>query len=613
MATHTNNLSYNLPFKVEFVSYSDSENSVKYLKQLQKFTINKNPNFIEDLGLKEYDNLAVRFTSTSLNKDENAKLFMDCFDYIDELTNDLELEQSESGYIYLENEIMIHRHLDNDVGSPLIPGVYRIKVIYNGETYYSQILIKPNNLDINEHYQMVKEIETQVKGLARDWIRKNKSLEVLNEYKDIDPTYLDYAYLLLKHQNLLEYSMNIILKNPYTGLDKNYVEMPLIKSKKIDSTSLKLNQIKHGSTLFMRNSLSNQKIYTYNMIENYDNKVNTYLVKVLNDFIGLLKKAEQDIVKIKKYFHDELKELNYYNRYKKNLGQESKILNREKQLKQITIFEESIIDLHAKLLNFQNTSFIQLLKTKHKGTLSTQFIKTPGYNNFYRISLLVNGRLENKIEDLFDYNWKSTEVLYEYWCMIQIIDYLIKLNYQPIGGWIYKKEEKDNRITVPSIPDGEYIDFEKGEYTLKLTFNSEIGKSPEEATVKKSPYWIRVERNKPDFRLDVYKDNEFKKTIIMDSKYSPAARFWNKKLINTSRKSKVVEQLKIYANNIYKLNTRRVNVVEEVLALCPTVINTDDLFDIDENHSIGVATLKPGIENHKFKERLEYLITINSY
>ncbi|MEN2468161.1 nuclease domain-containing protein [Ornithinibacillus sp. JPR2-1] len=611
MAILTSELTSDQPFKVEFVSYYNTENEVKYLKQLKRFSMNKDLNFIEDLGLLEYDNLAVRFTTTSSEKDEDAKLFMDCFDYIDELGDDVELEQGKTGFICLDNEIMIHRHLNNDVGSPLIPGVYKVKVVYKGETYYSQILIKPNNIEINEHYQMVKDIESKVKGLARDWIRKNKSLGLLNETTEIDPTYLDYAYLLLKHQRLMEYSMSTILKNPYIDLDKNHLEMPLVKSKKFDSISLKLNQIKHSPTLYMRNPLSNEKVYSYTMVENYDNKVNNYLVKVLYDLIELLKKAKFDIGKVKEYFNNELADLKRY-RFGKKTGIDSKILNREKQLRRIIQFEIAVDDLRVKLLNFRNTAFIKQLRPTRKVTLSQQFIKTPGYNNFYRIHLLVNGQIENKIEDLFDYNWKSTEVLYEYWCMIQIIEYLVKIGYQPIQGWIYQKENKDNKITVPAIPDGTSINFKKGDYTLKLIFNAMIGKTPEQAKADKSPYWIRVERNKPDFRLDVYKHNNFIKTIIMDSKYSPALRFWNKKLINTSKKSKVVEQLKIYANNIYKLNTRRENVVEEVLALCPTVINKNDLLDIDENHSIGVATLKPGIENNKFKERLEYLISVNS-
>ena len=58
--------------------------------------------------------------------------------------------------------------------------------------YYSQILIKPQNMDIEEHYLMIKGIEANVKGLARDWIRKNKSLGILMDFKDIDPT--DWKY-----------------------------------------------------------------------------------------------------------------------------------------------------------------------------------------------------------------------------------------------------------------------------------------------------------------------------------------------------------------------------------------------------------------------------------
>lgn len=592
-----------VPFKIEFVSYLNTGRDIRYLKALETFTTSSNPVFIVDLGLKEYDNLAVRFSSDDINEKE-IRLYMDCFDFIDEIEEDVTLGIENTGFITQNKEVFIHRHFDNDVGSPLIPGVYKIKVVSGEGVYYSQILINPNNLEIDEHYQMIKEIESNVKGLARDWVRKNKSLEILKDCRDIDPTYLDYAYLILKNKDLLKYSMDIVKKNPYTSLIKTYNEIPFSKSGKLDSRSMKLNQLKHSGALYNRYVSSNQKIYSYKMAEDYGNKVNQYLLKTIEDFLFILKKSLMDISEIKKFFKNEIDELNRYNRYK-TLGRESRINNREQQLLNIIRFENSIIEFQNNLQHFKNTTFLKNVKQINNVRVSQQFIKTPGYNNFYRVSLLINGQLQNQIEDLYDYNWKSTEILYEYWCMIKIVECLKELEFTPVKGWFFEDSNEHKKVTIPAIPDGTSIDFKKDNYCLKLIFNEAIGKSPEVAEQDGCPYWIRTERNKPDFRLDVYKDETFQKTIILDAKYSSAERFWNKKHINTSKKSKVVEQLKLYANNIYNIRNRRENVVEVVIALCPTYIKAYETFDNDENHSIGVATLKPGLENVDFKQKLE--------
>lgn len=592
-----------VPFKIEFVSYNNKGNDVRYLKELKKFTLDSSPSFFEDLGLKEYDNLAVRFSSNEENKNE-IRLYMDCFDYIDEIEEDLTLEIENTGFITQNKEVFIHRHFDNDVGIPLIPGVYKVKVVSSENIYYSQILINPNNLEIDEHYQMIKDIESKVKGLARDWVRKNKSLEILKNCKDIDPTYLDYASLIMKNEALLKYSMDIVKNNPYRNLSKIYHEVAFSRSGKLDSKSTKLNQLKHSAALYNKYISSNEKIYSYKMDEEFENKVNHYLLKIIDEFIYILKKALIDIIEVKKYFKKEIKELNRYN-YFKTIGRTSKIYNREHQLINILNFEDSIIEFQNNLQHFKNTTFLKNIKKQNSVRISPQMIKTPGYNNFYRVALLINGQLQNKIEDLYNYNWKSTEVLYEYWCMITIIESLKELNFSPIKGWIFEETNDQKKVTIPAIPDGTYIDFKKDNYSLKLIFNAAIGKTREESEKSNSPYWIRTERNKPDFRLDVYKDNIFQKTIILDAKYSSAERFWNKKYINTAKKSKIVEQLKLYANNIYNIRNIRENVVEIVIALCPTYIKDYKTFDNDEDHLIGVATLKPGLEPSIFTKKLK--------
>ena len=188
---------------------------------------------------------------------------------------------------------------------------------------------------------------------------------------------------------------------------------------------------------------------------------------------------------------------------------------------------------------------------------------------------------------------------------------LLELKFMPIEGWIYDSKKDFNEIVIPSIPDDTFIKFHKDDTEIKLIFNSEIGKTPEQAMKKKSPYWIRSSRNKPDFRIDIYEKGDYLKTIILDSKYSPAERVWNKKYVNVSKQNKVVEQFKMYVNMVIKVNTRNQHVVEEVIGLCPTEVN-EGILETDHNHLVTVATLKPGFKNNLLLERLNYLITGNT-
>ncbi|WP_153732788.1 nuclease domain-containing protein [Sporosarcina obsidiansis] len=597
-----------LPFKVAFITYKPKKDKeIKSINYVKKFSLSKDINFIEDLNLLEYDNLVVKLLSKD-TVDPESRLYMDCFEYIDEIKDSIDFDENGEEFVTLNKEAIIHRHYNNDVSFPLIPGIYRIKVLWQQTYYYSQIIVKPNNLEIEEHNQMIYEIEMHAKGLARDWIRKNSSLDFLNGMDKMDPTYLDYASILVKNKSLLNKSIIVILNNPNTSLFKEYQLMPFIKSKKIDGKSLRMSQVKSNASLYNFRSSANLEIYSHVMIDVYDNNVNFYLINVIKDFQTILKKAKLDIVAVLNYLREDLHQLN---RYKKeyNVGSMLKITNREKQILKVEKFNSSIEDLYNNLSGFLNRTFLSELIVPYKVNLSQQFIKTPGYNNFYKIHKLINTNLDNDIEDLYEYNWKSSEVLYEYWCFIKLVEILIELKFTPTDGWIYSLEIDKKGISIPAIPDNTFVTFEKNQTTIKLLFNSAIEQLPKQAKKNESSYWTRSNRNKPDFRIDIYEHGQFIKTIILDSKYSPANRVWNKRLNNSSNSSKVVEQLKMYVNMIIKINTRNTHVVEEVIALCPTEINNKQLIEHDSNHLVTIATMKPGLENNDLKERLLYLIT----
>lgn len=595
----------NLPFKITFITYHSINSEVKKRKTLGKYSFKNQLSFIEDLDLYEYDSLSVCFSSNT-RETVNGRLYMDCFEFLDGIEGNVLFDEGGFEYLPLNEEVFIHRHFHNDVGTPLIPGVYKIKVVYEDMIYYSQIIIKPNNLGIAEHKLMINEIESHAKGLARDWIRKKASYDFLKDTVNLDPTFIDYAVLLLKHQSIIKKSMTVILENPYADLEKEYLLTSMNKGKKLDAKSLKMSQMKNSASLYNLRSQSDSEIFSYIYKNKLDNNVNYSLKKVIIECIQTLDFAKRDINKLKIYLSNDLHNLK---RYKKinNHGEALKISSREKQLNEVIKLEEASNNLYKSFRGFVSNSFLKKIKVPNRLTLSQQFIKSPGYNNFHKLHKIMKNNLHYNINDLFEYNWKSSESLYEYWCFIKIIEILIGLDFKPHSGWIYNTNDNSEYISIPEIPDNTSIDFINDELRLVLIFNSEIEKKRENASRKRLPYWTRSLRNKPDFRLDIYKNNVFIKTIILDSKYSPAHRIWNKSTAHSS-KSKVVEQLKMYVNMVIKVDEKNTHVVEEVIALCPTPVNKDCYIDVDSDHLVTIATLKPGFENDDLKQRLDCII-----
>ena len=599
-----------LPFKVEYIVYNIKErNDIRKQSAVDKFSTVIPLDFIVDLELKEYDNLSIRFKGKeSVPIDTEARLYMDGLEIID----DLETDNEDMPFLSLNEETMLHYHSNNNVSYPWIPGVYRLTVVWNNTKYYSQIIIKPNNMNMEEHSSMIVEIERQAKGLARDWLRKNSTVDFFDVNSNINPTNIDLANQLLLKKTMIVNNFSIIKKNMYLELIKDYQLTPIEKAKRIDGESLKLYQNRPNSQLNGLSMSKEVKIHSAVVKEQIDNNINRYLVKMIHEFILILNNALIDTSALMKYVNSDLAVLNRYNKNYINEGTQSKIRFRENQLNKIELFKENIMNLNTVFKRFLKTNNFENVKLLHNIKLPRSIMKLYGYNMIYAIYKDLKNSISNDINDLYEYNWKSSEVLYEYWCFLKLIHILKELDLKPINGWIFSPQLEKRILNIPSIPDDAYVTFRKDEYTVKLIFNSEIPKTPQTAVEQKSPYWIRANRNKPDFRIDIYLKNEYQYTIVLDAKYSPANRIWNKRGKNHySKSNRTIEQLKIYANMIIKLNTRKENVVEEVIALCPSLISIEENLQRDMDHLVSIATLKPCYQNEKLAELLKDLIFQN--
>ncbi|WP_180522210.1 nuclease domain-containing protein [Staphylococcus haemolyticus] len=592
-----------LPFQIEFL-IDDNFNKSKIITT---YSQSKEVTFIENLEINEYSHVKVNFKNKLGSKIE-AKLYMDCFDYIDyDFKNKNEaIINGERAYIEIGESITIHYHQDNDVGKALIPGVYKLCVEYNDNYYYSQFLIRPKNINNFEHQLLIEDIEKNISGLAREWTHINKAINNLPKTLNINETNLDKCMKIANEKYRLIHSIKTIKSTPYLNIVKNYVEKKQHTNIKFDNRSLKLNQIKNKN-IGMKNSGSENKIIALQMEDDWNNKVNGFLFQIINQLILVFNEGIENCETVINYWLDEIDIIKKYSKRFMNMGSKSKIQGYELNIRELKKLRQNFIQINLSLTEFKIFLIKKGVKTKKDYKLSKQIIKTKGYSNFYKYYLIINEFNDINLGSNKEYNWKPTELLYEYWTYLQIITYFEKLGFDIIKNPLKSQiGKKDNKFQV-NISDGTMVEMHQDNYRIEIIFNEMIYKDRQLAIDNNQYYWIRDNRNKPDIRINIFKGESFDKLIVLDAKYTDVNKFWKRSNLYNN-KNKIVEQLKTYANKITHVQNKRMSASEIVIALCPTYINNESLYDSKDEHLLGVATMKPGIFNQVLLNKLEELI-----
>src|SRR4051812_28360517 len=137
----------------------------QYFTKELDFLQKREENFIE---LKENIELTVTFRSNR----ESAQFFMDGLDTlpgnmlrVDQVEREVYLPPSDNPVTLFDNSKAYY---------PLIPGIYRIVVVYEGQRYFSCVKVIPKQIEVTQWEMMRQEVEKEVSGLAREVIlRKN--------------------------------------------------------------------------------------------------------------------------------------------------------------------------------------------------------------------------------------------------------------------------------------------------------------------------------------------------------------------------------------------------------------------------------------------------------
>lgn len=576
----------NMPKRTKVRSFSES------LKDLMES--------IDDycVEVKELIDLNLIFSS----KNANAKLKIEIFDMLPET----EFKEGEENYFLPsldERTIYCNSPKNKDIQfATLIPGNYIVEIDVENVQYYSVLKIVPKNVSENQLELMKNEIEMTLEGFSKDFsFRKNK--RNLNENTDI----LSKINFLLSHsQNLINSLMQINSQKKYLIAKdyKYYLESP---GNNIDLLTMRKNNVINKSP----------KVLSFKRKIEYDIPVNRGLIYILKEIL-------QNINLFLKYAKKRMRvldeELKLAEKYKNN----KIFLNKEK------ISFNNIVEELNRIRNNINLllNSVEFKFLKEDRTSINLLNRYSFYRNIYIFYISMNkDNLNNRLDGFSSYSsiYKESSKLYEVWAFIKIIELLknSKYEFEKIRGWIFESSEKQ----YPVLRQGETIIFQNND-DLKIIIKydefipyANVKISEQTLDENTDPLITTESNNRPDFRIDIYKKNKFKGTIIGDFKYRPLENIGNLNTYIGNKNSqagyKVYRQLinyshvlSYYLNSISRKKDPR-NAVERVFCFYP-VVQTKTTFKMDEGTRIIRYSLSPDEQNknelENIREEIENII-----
>lgn len=600
-----------LPFKVSFKYWNGKDGlDTKYSNYscVEEYTDNLLEAKVQDLNLRELVETWVKFESIESEENNNAALYIDGIDSL--LPNNIKYDEDGKSYIGINTEVPLYIQEGKCRSYPWIPGNYRIKVVWNEKEYHTMVSVQAKNIDEKSLEIMRKDLEESALGLAREFIRKKRGVDIGLDDIIYMPILLDKVLLIENEFSKIMFYLKEIVKKANYEVKKQYSIKPFHKITQIDTKSNRWLQSE--KSIFINSGELNKPSYLlapYTVLC-YDTQVNKWIKYIVSYIKNILKNSIDEIDKIEKYYIDEIEEIERFSK-KINTVKGSYINNRKNTLINLQDVGHKVINMIYELdiiLDKFSDFNIDDLKIRTIPLLLTREHK---YSYIYKLYRKLNEKLEISLDNFYEFQWKATDLLYEYWCFLKVIQGMQKNGFVPIEGWIYDLDNIDE-FYVPNIKDGTTVCMESLNSKARIVFNKCIPYHEQEARKLNEPFYSRSVKNKPDIRIDIYDyESKFIKSIILDAKYRKAKDVWDNEKAKTYYRSDTMNQLDEYATKFYDINDFGRNITERVIALCPTTLKKDESFIEYDEHFITLIHLKPGEDNNHLKDVLkEYIDNI---
>ncbi|WP_282668088.1 nuclease domain-containing protein [Lactococcus cremoris] len=568
-----------LPFNVIINTRDFRDLELAFFKDFED--IFSNGNMIPEI--KEFSEINVKFIS----EEKTDKLYLRELDDF-ELNNRKDSGEDDLYFLPSQQNIIIYEHNKQDV--PLVPGYYFFEVHSLSDKYFSAIKIIPKDLSSLQWENMRDEIESKVRGLSLDFIRRKRT-ERRNASDKVAPN-----DTFVKIKNLSEdipavlSSLEALKKEAKVKIRKDYSWKNNGSKAQIDFKTIKMMQ---------KNPDRKGQLYSANRFLDYDTEENQWLKFILTHILRFSKNSieylDRILEVINKNFEKEVRFSNYRSQANNtfiNSTHNHRKLEIEKLRKQLFSFYIYVND-------FLGEKYFSSVSNRKSIFLPKTLVLSPKYNIVYKM-YLKNIRTSNALhlDDSYNYFWRKTDLLYEIWTYIKTIDSLIEMGFVPESGWIF---DYDSWVEpLPFLEDGTKVKMSRETTSVSVVFN-EVLKGQSFRNTLDNPLKTSSNRKKPDIRIDLFDEQKYAGSIILDAKY--------KKLINiiSSRyNTSSLNQLRSYRNDPFSsiidipdYLLSHIKPVASVFAIYPISEGKSSPKDFDEQQ-LFFSELRPGYGFEQF-------------
>ncbi|MED4116308.1 DUF2357 domain-containing protein [Priestia megaterium] len=561
------------PFKVIFRQPKfKSEDEVLYInnfvtdeKSLYKIPNTDIPVLVEN----------VRLTLEFLCENSQSRLYMDGLDTLPTTTLGENIDDeayilptSGDVIILYDNVTDKNKYLETHLEGyyPFIPGYYRIRVLHDGVNYYARLKVMPKQVTEEQWVAMREEIEETLHGLAQDLIHRNATIDQ-NENLPIPVNLLRKLYIIKNDYYKWISALKAINENPRINIKKEYSLIPKGKAANIDANSIRY-KVRHPESANYTYSPNN--IRSYDLLENqWMKKILSFILKDVNellDYMNMYKDKVKREISAELRFHDE---------------NHSQVRLKQRIIDEIKEYETFVKRVRGYCLPILKSEWMENINDEEPMYIPHALQLDQRYKRLHKLYRLLKGKeMSITLASQYDYYWKRTDLLYEIWGFLQLVKALQHelVGFKVTRGWIFNVIPSNQALQIPFLEPGTTIEFVKDDVKINLVYDETLP-FKKEATKFEKPLFSTNNHNRPDARMDFYKDEDYLGSIIVDFKYRPIWHIWNNSKLEGYKQNHTMRQLISYGSNLTSPFTynkkypglwRRLKTVHEVWAMYPS-------------------------------------------
>ena len=519
-----------------------------------------------DAKIEENDEIDLYFNSV----DPDARLYLDALECCP-LTN--RIMADDSGLVYCTpSEEIIKLYRSDSNYDALRVDTLQISVSCKGNTYISYLQVVPKQMSLQEWEIMRDDLESEIRGLAQDIVRRNIGLG--SDAQGVLPPDDLHAFLIInKNAQAIMSALLDIKDRPKYKLTKSYEEVDEFRNREIDTETVKR---------YLRRGAKNNKLLVprrdivYDIPENrllkkivksYDEKLGRF-ISIIDATIGYRKQLATKKPKINVYDTKYIEGLETY-------------LETAKKLKKVT----NII---------KSAEWFREVKQPEAVFIPHSFAVDSRYGTLYRLyTEMKNHDFSITLDPRYSYSWKKSSSLYEMWCYIAVCRSLLK-EYSSTDSTFDNIFTRDQLF--PFLESGTKITLENDHSIIELVFDSVLPKKSNDVQAFNNPLYItRItgRHNRPDICINIYSKTSgwYIGSFIIECKYRKLSSFWYGKTWSSK------EQIIAYHNDSksplffdgYLDSFTSTRPVHQVLVFTPDVFEQRSFPD----DKVSLVTFKP--------------------